>query len=54
MTARRLFKEVPMHYFCKELPWMWISKFCTRIKSKISETWHWNSVNETIKLKQFY
>ena len=25
---------------------MWISKNSTRIKSKVSVLWHWNSVNE--------
>ena len=50
MTACRLFKEISMHYLCKKLRWMWISKVCTQIKPKVSMPWHWNSVNETIML----
>ena len=39
-----------MHYLCKKLPWMWISKVCTWIKPKVSVPWHWNSVNEATML----
>ena len=37
--APRLFKEVSIHYLCKKLPWMWISKVCTQIKQKILVPW---------------
>ena len=30
----------------KKLPWMWISKVCTRIKPKVSVHWHWNLINK--------
>ena len=39
-----------MHYICKKLPWMWISKVCNRIKPKVLVPWHWNSVNEAKSL----
>ena len=39
-----------MHYLCKNLPWIWISKECTQIKPKVSVLWHSNSVNKAIIL----
>ena len=40
----------PMHYSCKNLRWMWISKVFSRIKSKVLVAWNWNSVNEASML----
>ena len=47
MTACWLFKDVSMHYLRKKLPWIWISNVFTRIKTKVSVPWNWNSVNKT-------
>ena len=46
MTARQRFKEVSMDYLCYILPWIKISIICTGIKSKVSVSWHWTSVND--------
>ena len=49
-TARWLFKEISMHYVCKNYLKCEFKKFSTRIKPKVSAPWHWNSINEASML----